>query len=81
MISVESRIRKLEERQRVVDHYLLTKGSSYFEDVCTCSLSCIIHALKNDPFIRSILASAALFALGLKLCTELDAWYLPTRFS
>lgn len=81
IISIESIKRKLEERQSAADYYLLNKGSGYFEDVCTCSLSCVVHALKNDSFVRSILASTALFIFGLKLCSELDAWYLPTRFS
>lgn len=80
-ISAESRIRKLEERQSTVDAYLLNKGTNYFDDVCTCSLSCVIRALKDDSFVRSILASAALFTLGLKLCMELDSWYLPIRLS
>ncbi|XP_076242032.1 uncharacterized protein LOC143184000 isoform X2 [Calliopsis andreniformis] len=73
------RLRKLEERQRIVDNYLLNRGSGYFDDVCTCSLSCVVRALKDDPFVRSMLASLALFALGLKLSVELDAWYLPIR--
>lgn len=81
MISIENRIRKLEERQSIIDSYLLNKGTSYFDDICTCSLSCVIRALKNDSFIRSTLTSLALFAVGLKLCSELDAWYLPIRFS
>ncbi|XP_076174742.1 uncharacterized protein LOC143150390 [Ptiloglossa arizonensis] len=80
-ISRKSRIRKLEERQNIVDTYLLNKGTRYFEDICTCSLSCVVRALRDDPFIRSILTSVALFTLGLKLCSELDAWYLPIRLS
>ncbi|OAD60739.1 hypothetical protein WN48_05301 [Eufriesea mexicana] len=77
----QNRIRKLEERQSAIDSYLLNKGSGYFDDVCTCSLSCILRALKDDSFVRSILASVALFAFGLKLCSELNAWYLPIRSS
>ncbi|KOC68711.1 hypothetical protein WH47_06503 [Habropoda laboriosa] len=80
-ISQSNRMRKLEERQRIIDEYLLYKNSGYFEDVCTCSLSCVIRTLKDDSFARSTLLSAALFALGLKLCSELSAWYLPIRFS
>ncbi|XP_076680245.1 uncharacterized protein LOC143375220 [Andrena cerasifolii] len=80
-ISRENRIRKLEERQSTVDAYLLNKGTNYFDDVCTCSLSCVVRSLKDDSFIRSTLASAVLFTLGLKLCMELDAWYLPIRLS
>ncbi|EZA61686.1 hypothetical protein X777_09307 [Ooceraea biroi] len=74
-------IRKLKERQRVVDHYYLTKGFSYFEDVCTCSLACMVYSLGRDPFVRSIFASLTLFAIGLKLCSELDAWEMPSRVS
>lgn len=72
-------IRKLKERQRIVDHYYLTKGFSYFEDVCTCSLACMVYTLSRDPFVRSVFASLALFAVGLKLCCELDAWEMPNR--
>ncbi|CAL7941477.1 unnamed protein product [Xylocopa violacea] len=75
----KTRIRKLEERQRIVDSYLLNKGTGYFEDVCTCSLACVVRALSHDSFVRSILTSAIVFTLGLKLCSELDAWYLPVR--
>ncbi|XP_029672323.1 uncharacterized protein LOC115240978 [Formica exsecta] len=74
-------MRKLKERQRVIDHYYLTKGFSYFEDVCTCSLACMVYALSRDPFVRSVFASLALFAVGLKLCSELDAWEMPNRVS
>ncbi|XP_032673023.1 probable serine/threonine-protein kinase kinX [Odontomachus brunneus] len=74
-------MRKLEERQRIVDHYYLTKGFSYFEDVCTCSLACVLYTLSRDQFVRSIFASLALFAVGLKLCSELDAWEMPSRVS
>ncbi|XP_025162846.1 uncharacterized protein LOC105183887 isoform X2 [Harpegnathos saltator] len=74
-------MRKLEERQRIVDHYYLTKGFSYFEDVCTCSLACVLYTLSRDQFVRSIFASLALFAVGLKLCSELDAWEMPGRVS
>ncbi|CAL1683086.1 unnamed protein product [Lasius platythorax] len=74
-------MRKLKERQRVVDHYYLTKGFSYFEDVCTCSLACMVYTLSRDPFVRSVFASLALFAVGLKLCSELDAWEMPSRVS
>ncbi|XP_070163443.1 probable serine/threonine-protein kinase kinX [Polyergus mexicanus] len=74
-------MRKLKERQRVIDHYYLTKGFSYFEDVCTCSLACMVYALNRDPFVRSVFASLALFAVGLKLCSELDAWEMPNRIS
>ncbi|KAL6259731.1 hypothetical protein P5V15_009645 [Pogonomyrmex californicus] len=74
-------IRKLKERQRIIDHYYLTKGFSYFEDVCTCSLACMVYTLSRDPFVRSIFASLALFAVGLKLCSELDAWEMPSRVS
>ncbi|XP_018371972.1 PREDICTED: titin-like isoform X1 [Trachymyrmex cornetzi] len=74
-------MRKLKMRQRVVDHYYLTKGFSYFEDVCTCSLACMVYTLSRDPFVKSIFASFALFAVGLKLCSELDAWEMPNRVS
>ncbi|XP_011882445.1 PREDICTED: zonadhesin-like [Vollenhovia emeryi] len=74
-------MRKLKVRQRVVDHYYLTKGFSYFEDVCTCSLACMVYTLSRDPFVKSIFASLALFAVGLKLCSELDAWEMPSRVS
>ncbi|XP_011642670.1 titin-like [Pogonomyrmex barbatus] len=74
-------IRKLKERQRIIDHYYLTKDFSYFEDVCTCSLACMVYTLSRDPFVRSIFASLALFAVGLKLCSELDAWEMPSRVS
>ncbi|XP_033335738.2 uncharacterized protein LOC117225965 [Megalopta genalis] len=80
-ISRKNRIRKLEERQKIVDTYLLNKGTRYFDNVCTCSLSCIVRALKQDTFVKSIIASVALFAFGMKLCTEFDAWYLPIRLS
>ncbi|XP_026671622.1 collagen alpha-1(IV) chain-like [Ceratina calcarata] len=80
-ISRKERLRRLDERQRIVDDYLLNKGFGYFDDVCTCSLSCVIRALRDDTFVRSILASALLFTLGLKLCEELDAWYMPSRSS
>ncbi|XP_020292203.1 titin-like isoform X2 [Pseudomyrmex gracilis] len=73
--------RKLEERQRIVDNYYLTKGFSYFEEVCTCSLACVIYNLSRDSFVKSIFASLALFAVGLKLCSELDAWEMPSRIS
>ncbi|KAL6442034.1 hypothetical protein ACFW04_002398 [Cataglyphis niger] len=72
---------KLKERQRIIDHYYLTKGFNYFEDVCTCSLACMVYALSRDPFVRSVFASLALFAVGLKLCSELDAWEMPNRVS
>lgn len=74
-------MRKLKIRQRIVDHYYLTKGFSYFEDVCTCSLACMVYTLSRDPFVKSIFASLALFAVGLKLCSELDAWEMPNRIS
>ncbi|XP_012061069.1 PREDICTED: titin-like [Atta cephalotes] len=74
-------MRKLKMRQRVVDHYYLTKGFSYFEDICTCSLACMVYTLSRDPFVKSIFASFALFAIGLKLCSELDAWEMPNRVS
>ncbi|XP_012533081.1 biorientation of chromosomes in cell division protein 1-like 1 [Monomorium pharaonis] len=78
----EERImRKLKARQRLVDHYYLTKGFSYFEDVCTCSLACMVYTLSRDPFVKSIFASLAVFAIGLKLCSELDAWEMPSRIS
>ncbi|XP_076626870.1 uncharacterized protein LOC143344582 [Colletes latitarsis] len=80
-VSRSNKKRKLEERQKLVDAYLLNRGTRYFDDVCTCSLSCILYAMKNDSFVTSILTSVALFTLGLKLCSELDAWYLPTRLS
>lgn len=80
MIPAEIRRPKLQQRQRVVDAYLLNKAG-YFENVCTCSLSCVVRALRDDTFFRSILRSAVLFTLGIKLCSELDAWYLPVRFS
>ncbi|XP_050447985.1 uncharacterized protein LOC126849790 isoform X1 [Cataglyphis hispanica] len=74
-------MRKLKERQWVIDHYYLPKGFNYFEDVCTCSLACMVYALSRDPFVRSVFASLALFAVGLKLCSELDAWEMPNRVS
>lgn len=74
-------MRKLKIRQRVVNHYYLTKGFSYFEDICTCSLACMVYTLSRDPFVKSIFASLALFAVGLKLCSELDAWEMPNRVS
>ncbi|XP_011054473.1 PREDICTED: uncharacterized protein LOC105146114 [Acromyrmex echinatior] len=74
-------MRKLKMRQRIVDHYYLTKGFNYFEDVCTCSLACMVYTLSRDPFVKSIFASFALFAIGLKLCSELDAWEMPNRIS
>ncbi|XP_076391087.1 uncharacterized protein LOC143265068 [Megachile rotundata] len=80
-ISGKSRLRKLEETQCIIDSYLLNKGARYFEDVCTCSLSCVLRALRRDPFVTSTLASITIFTLGLKLCAELDAWYLPIHFS
>ncbi|XP_011689119.1 PREDICTED: titin-like isoform X3 [Wasmannia auropunctata] len=73
-------MRKLKIRELVVDHYYL-KGFSYFEDVCTCSLACMVYTLSRDPFVKSIFASLALFAVGLKLCSELDAWEMPSRVS
>ncbi|KAL2724489.1 calponin homology domain-containing protein -like [Vespula squamosa] len=69
---------KLLQKKKKDDRYLAT-GLSYFDDVCTCSLSCMIHNLKKDRFVRSILASAILFSLGIKLCSELYGWYLPNR--
>ncbi|XP_014477355.1 PREDICTED: uncharacterized protein LOC106745882 [Dinoponera quadriceps] len=74
-------MRKLEARQRIVDHYYLTRGFSYLEDVCTCSLACVLYTLSRDQFVRSVFASLALFAVGLKLCSELDAWEMPSRVS
>lgn len=80
-IPIAERImRKLKIRELVVDHYYL-KGFSYFEDVCTCSLACMVYTLSRDPFVKSIFASLALFAVGLKLCSELDAWEMPSRVS
>ena len=70
--------RKLEDRQKAIDDYLLNCGMSYFEDICTCCSGCFAKQLWNDPFVRKMLLSAALFAVGIKLCWEMDAWYLPT---
>jgi len=74
-------MRKLKIRQQVVDRYYLTKGFSYFEDVCTCSLACMMYTLSRDPFVKKIFASLALFTVGLKLCSELNAWEIPSRVS
>lgn len=74
-------MRKLKRQLRVVNHYYLTKGFRYFEDICTCSLACMVYTLSRDPFVKSIFASLTLFAVGLKLCSELDAWEMPNRVS
>ena len=70
--------KKLEEKQKIVDDYLLNKGMNYFEDLCACSSSCLAKQLWNDPFIRKIFVSMSVFALGMKVCFEMDGWYLPT---
>lgn len=54
-----------------------TIGQRYFDDVCTCSLPCMIQNLRKDPFVRSIIVSTIFFALGIKLCSELHGWYIP----
>ena len=72
--------RKLEARQRAMDYHILRKGNNYFEDLCTCSSVCYAKQLWNDPFVRKMLASIAIFAAGVKLCWEMDAWYLPSSF-
>ncbi|XP_035721262.1 uncharacterized protein LOC118441237 isoform X1 [Vespa mandarinia] len=69
---------KLLQEKKKKDRYLTT-GLSYFDDVCTCSLSCMICNLKKDRFVCSILTSAILFSFGIKLCSELYGWYLPNR--
>ncbi|XP_043676087.1 uncharacterized protein LOC122632876 [Vespula pensylvanica] len=75
---LKERAERLLEEKKKDDRYLTT-GLSYFDDVCTCSLSCMIHTLKKDRFVRGILTSAILFSLGIKLCSELYGWYLPNR--
>lgn len=71
--------RKREAKQKEVDEYLLNKGMNYFEDLCNCSARCLAQQLWNDPFVRKIFVSAALFAVGIKLCWEMDAWYIPAQ--
>ncbi|XP_033213722.1 transcriptional regulator ATRX-like [Belonocnema kinseyi] len=71
--------RKRKSKQEEVDEYLLNKGMNYFGDLCNCSARCLAQQLWNDPFVRKIFVSAALFAVGIKLCWEMDAWYIPTQ--
>lgn len=80
-VIVERITHELKERQRVVDHYYPTESFDYFGNVCKCSLACVLYNLRRDRFVRSILASLALFAVGLKLCSELDAWEMPSPVS
>ncbi|XP_066594842.1 uncharacterized protein [Prorops nasuta] len=68
--------KKMGEKQRQMDHYYVTKGFRYFDDVCFCSFGCVMYHLKNDPLVKSIICSATLFAIGVKLTLELDGWYI-----
>ncbi|XP_043282099.1 coiled-coil domain-containing protein 80-like [Venturia canescens] len=65
---------KNKKRQETFDEYIINKGLCYFEDLCNCSYACFINQLWKDSFVTSTIASAALFAIGLKLCCEMDGW-------
>ncbi|XP_024938709.1 uncharacterized protein LOC112494052 [Cephus cinctus] len=71
--------RRTEEKQRKLDRYLIRKGFNYFDNLCTCSVICLFNQLSRDPFVRSLIQSALLFTVGLKLCSELYAWEIPSR--
>ncbi|KAK0087987.1 hypothetical protein PV325_013536 [Microctonus aethiopoides] len=74
----QTRLDKLrEKRQARLDRYILNKGFNYFEDVCHCSLKCLMVQICLDPFIKKTIISATFFFLGIKLCFELDSWYIP----
>lgn len=71
---------KSEQNQTEIDQYYLNKGSNYFEDFCGCSLDCVLSQAMRDKFIWTTLTSLALCAVGMKLCSELDAWTIPNSF-
>lgn len=68
--------RQRERKQAEMDDYLLRKGFRYFDDMCKCSLRCIMSQMYVDPFVRNIAFSTVGFALGVKLCWELDGFYV-----
>uniref|UniRef100_A0A6V7K277 Uncharacterized protein n=1 Tax=Bracon brevicornis TaxID=1563983 RepID=A0A6V7K277_9HYME len=65
-----------EKKQAELDDYLLRKGFRYFDDMCKCSLKCLVSQMYVDPFIRNIALSTVGFFLGVKLCWELDGFYV-----
>ncbi|XP_011304787.1 transcriptional regulator ATRX homolog isoform X2 [Fopius arisanus] len=68
--------RQRERRQAEMDDYLLRKGFRYFDDMCKCSLKCIMAQMCGDPFVRNFAFSTVGFLLGMKLCWELDGFYV-----
>ncbi|KAG8038890.1 hypothetical protein G9C98_003197 [Cotesia typhae] len=66
-----------ERHQEEVDKYLLHGGLRYFDDLCHCSLKCLLTQICGDKFIQKTASSTAFFLLGIKLCFELEAWYIP----
>ncbi|KAF7992054.1 hypothetical protein HCN44_001379 [Aphidius gifuensis] len=47
-----------------------------FDDLCFCSLKCTTNIFK-DKFVKKIVTSAVFCCLGIRLCRELDSWYIP----
>ncbi|XP_015122732.1 muscle M-line assembly protein unc-89-like [Diachasma alloeum] len=68
--------RQREKKQAEMDDYLLRKGFRYFDDMCKCSLKCILSQMYVDPFMRNVAFSTVGFFLGIKLCWELDGFYI-----
>ncbi|XP_063995580.1 uncharacterized protein LOC135172951 [Diachasmimorpha longicaudata] len=68
--------RQREKKQAEIDNYMLRKGFRYFDDICKCSLKCIMSQMCVDPFMRNIAFSTVGFFVGIKLCWELDGFYI-----
>ena len=51
--------------------------TDYFNDLCKCSYKSLAAQLWKDEFVKSIIASIAVFGLGVTLCSELDGWTIP----
>ncbi|XP_057318814.1 uncharacterized protein LOC130663551 [Microplitis mediator] len=66
-----------ERHQEAVDKFLLHGGLRYFDDLCHCSLKCLLTQICGDQFVRKTASSTIFFILGVKLCFELEAWYIP----
>ncbi|XP_034934167.1 uncharacterized protein [Chelonus insularis] len=72
---IEDEQREMDQAE--VDRFVLYGGLRYFDDLCHCSLKCLLIQIFGDKFVQKTASSAFFFAMGMKLCYELDSWFIP----